>query len=146
MPVPNQIISQNALPSCWVFCDQKPVCGARVFLFLGEVGNNMGVSSHTHSGLMGTGRVGQGWGWGKGGVGHGPRVALCDFSGGLWKQGQCPGSAFPNQSGDQTLWCTMGCHLPGRPVGGRGRESPPAPPRPAAQSRPRPNPLGRAHW
>lgn len=47
---PFPTISQNALsspPPAGCFGTQKPVCGARVFLFLGEVANSFGVSSHT---------------------------------------------------------------------------------------------------
>lgn len=84
IPFPNHFPKCSS-PLLCVLGHKKPVCGARVFLSLGEVANNLGVSSF---GLMGAG-----------GVGSGTRVALCDLIGGSRKEGQCPRSVLP-----ETIW------------------------------------------
>lgn len=127
-PFPNHFPKCSS-PLLCVLGHKKPVCGARVFLSLGEVANNLGVSSF---GLMGADRVGSG-----------TRVALCDHIGGSRKEGQCPRSVLP-----ETIWgpnstARQGLLPLGPSVGGRAE--PPRGPRAALGRAPRPHPTPRPH-
>lgn len=144
---PKQIISPNALPSCWVFWDTEASVWGPGFPFSGRSWEQPGYLK-PQFGLMGAGRVGWNWGWGRGGVGPGRTwKALCDLRGGSQKQGQCPGSALPNHNSPEAVWRPNSTAHLGAATAREAPSAPPAPrtPRPAAQLRPRPSTLGRAH-
>lgn len=148
-------LDQLQFPPAVCFATQKPVCGARVFLFLGGWEQHGCLKPHTHSGLMGAGRAGQGWGWGRGGMGTDPDTDpgwLCTTSvAGPGSRGSARdlhsqpslGTKLRGAPGAATSWAPVSEAGPER-----GPPAPPPAPRAqlAAQLRPRPNPLGRTHW